>query len=299
MQLLNTIRRYQYRLTSPGSPFRILRKAALYAAHASETLDRFRRRTDLLRALPPAITKATEAMERDGFARADAVPDPALLAELGAEVARRMVGHELKATSDRRFWSRITTEEDLQPESIFVRFALQENVVKLATAYMGMVPYLSNIQVLVSFGTEAGVWEESQLWHRDYHDTKTLRLWVYLSDVAEPKHGPFTYLPLTESRQVQNTFFPGRVTDDEMNKAQLGQKAEAVFGPRMSCFAIDTARCYHMGSRVQLGEARVAYLATFNTHATLWPSPNGISVASTEALSPIERLLLTPQGRQA
>ena len=52
---------------------------------------------------------------------------------------------------------------------------------------------------------------------RESGETRTLRFWIYLTDVIEPRHGPFTYLPIGSSRQVPNTFFPGRVTDEQMD----------------------------------------------------------------------------------
>lgn len=296
MALTSTLQEYHRRITASGSPFRVLRKAALYATHPRESVSRLVLKNDLLRNLPASIKQPTAEMERTGFARTDGIIDQSLLHELTAEIDRRMEGYRpgVDKVTERKFWSRLTSEEDLDPSTIFIRFAMQQNVVKMATAYMGMVPYLSNVQVLVSFGTEAGKWAESQLWHRDYHDTKTLRLWVYLTDVTEVKHGPFTYLPLEQSRKVPNTFFPDRVSDEQMESLGFAKDAQAVNGPRHSCFAIDTARCYHMGSRLELGQIRVAYLATFNTHASLWPFYNNITVAEESKLSPLDRMLLCP-----
>ncbi|HEX8296724.1 MAG TPA: hypothetical protein VF593_10510, partial [Chthoniobacteraceae bacterium] len=113
------------------------------------------------------------------------------------------------------------------------------------------------------------------------------------SDVTEQKHGPFTYLPLEPSRQVPNGFFPGRVTDEEMSASGLAPEVQAVYGKRLTCFSIDTARCYHMGSRLALGEKRIAYLATFNTHASLYPFWNDIREEGA-SLTPLQRLLLSP-----
>jgi hypothetical protein len=298
MSIAKTLRRYRRKILGSGSPFRLLRKAALYTGQPVESISRLVGLGRLLKSCPAAVSDAVTAMERDGFARTDDALQGPLLAELAAEIDLRLKNHKPGAdgVTERKFWSRLTTEADLHSQSVFVRFAMQENLLKMAAGYLGMVPYLSNVQVLVSFGTDNKVWEESQLWHRDYHDTKTLRLWVYLSDVLELKHGPFTYLPLELSRKVRNGFFPGRVSDAQMEADGLAANAESVYGQRLASFAIDTARCYHMGSRLPLGEIRVAYLATFNTHASLWPFYNDIRLSQGEALSPTQRLVLSPKS---
>ena len=295
MEITKTLKRYRRRVVQPGSPFRILRKAFLYAKNPVESVQRLQMRNEVLRAISPAATEQVAQMNREGFCRHPSGSDTALVSELAAEIDQRSATQPVGGdhATVRKFWSRLTSPEDLHPESIFVRFAMQPHLVQIATAYMGMVPYLSNIQVLVSFGTDNAKWEESQLWHRDYHDTKTLRFWMYLSDVTEPKHGPFTYLPLDPSRQVPNGFFPGRVSDEAMNACGLGKHSQAVYGKRLNCFSIDTARCYHMGSRVALGEKRIAYLATFNTHASLYPFWNDIRTAG-KKLTPLQELLLLP-----
>lgn len=300
MEIQKTLKRCRRRIVQSGSPFRLLRKAYLYARNPAESLERLQRRSEVLREMRPGAEEQLAQMNREGFCWHPTGVDPTLISELAAEIDRRAASRPTGAdhATERKFWSRLTTPEDLHPESVFVRFAMQPHLVQLATAYMGMVPYLSNIQVLVSFGTDNTKWEESQLWHRDYHDSKTMRFWIYLSDVTEPKHGPFTYLPLEYSRQVHNSFFPGRVSDEEMNAAGLGPKAHAVFGPRLTCFSIDTARCYHMGSRVALGEKRIAYLATFNTHASLYPFWNDIR-ATRAQLDPLQELLLAPGAGNA
>lgn len=295
MEITKTLKRYRRRVVQSGSPFRILRKAYLYAKNPVESVQRLQMRNEVLREVSPAAEAQLGQLNREGFCWHPEGVDRELLTELAAEIAHRSatppVGGD-QATA-RKFWSKLTSPEDLHPDSVFVRFAMQPHLVQIATAYLGMVPYLSNIQVLTSFGTDNAKWEESQLWHRDYHDTKTMRFWIYLSDVTEEKHGPFTYLPLEPSREVPNGFFPGRVSDEAMNNCGLGQHSHAVYGPQLTCFSIDTARCYHMGSRVALGEKRIAYLATFNTHASLYPFWNDIRTGGRK-LTPIEELLLLP-----
>lgn len=187
----------------------------------------------------------------------------------------------------------MTASRDLRSDSTFVRFALQPSILRVASAYFGgKVPYLSGVQLLLSHGSDNVHWEQSQLWHRDYSDSRILKLWVYLTDVTGEKNGPFTYLPADASNKVKNDFFfPGRISDEAMETSGQASKAQKVFGARLTSFYIDTARCYHLGSRLKLGEHRLAYIAAFTTHAQLYPCENGISLDG--KVSEIENLALT------
>lgn len=290
MNLKNTFQHYQQRSTAPGSPLRYLRKAYVALRHPGSTLRRSRLGTRLASGLSADLRQQLAEITATGYATASQEIDAALLAELDhAAAAKLQAGTPGKAL--RSFFTQVTDDSDLHADSIYVRFALQPAVQKIVCAYFGHVPYLADVQVLKSHGSSSDTWEESQLWHRDYGDSKMIKLWVYLTDVKQPENGPFTYLPIAPSRQVPNTFIPGRVSDEAMNATGLAAQAVAVYGPRLKTFYIDTALCYHLGSRLQPGQIRVAYIATFASHASLYPFNNRIATHS--KLSETERLLLS------
>src|SRR6478672_736533 len=119
-----------------------------------------------------------------------------------------------------------------------IRFALQERILKFIGAYFGESPFLQDINILASFSTDSDKWQDSQLWHQDYGDSKVLKLWVYLTDVEKPETGPFTYLPGHLSRRVPNPF-QRRVSDETMAEQGFDKQAVAVTGPKASTFLID------------------------------------------------------------
>ncbi|HEX8295597.1 MAG TPA: hypothetical protein VF593_04820, partial [Chthoniobacteraceae bacterium] len=166
MEIQKTLKRYRRRVVQSGSPFRVLRKAYLYARNPIESIERLQQRNEVISAMTSPAREQLGQLNREGFCWHQNGVDPALLQELAGEIEQRAAARPTGAdnATERKFWSRLTSKEDLHPESVFVRFAMQPHLVQIATAYMGMVPYLSNIQVLVSFGTEATKWEESQLW---------------------------------------------------------------------------------------------------------------------------------------
>jgi hypothetical protein len=251
----------------------IFNKAYRYVTHPGTWMERVRVAGD------PNFSSeegaALERLRRDNFHRADALVDGALLTELLAEAEGLLAGAENAPRSKtKNYWSQLLPR-DLDASSIYVRFALQERILKLIGAYFGESPFLQDINILASFATDSEKWQDSQLWHQDYGDSKVLKLWVYLTDVQTPETGPFTYLPGHLSRRVPNPF-QRRVSDETMAAAGFDKQAVAVTGPRASTFLIDTRRCYHQGSRVAQGHRRVAYVATYVSFASLSGSGNQV-----------------------
>jgi hypothetical protein len=230
-------------------------------------------------------------LEANGFAWCGDEIDAGLRAELDRAATLRVGNSEGIAV--RTFCKELTPGE-LSSDSIFVRFALQPAVMKVACAYFGgRVPVLAGAQLVLSHGENYnGQWQESQLWHRDYNDARMLKFWVYLTDVEKEENGPFTYLPAAVSRRVPNNFFPGRVADKTIASEGLSDQIVAVYGPRLKTFYIDTGRCYHLGSRLLEGQSRFVYVATFVSHAPLYPVESGITLR--EGASEVERLAVVP-----
>lgn len=251
----------------------IFNKAYRYAKHPGTWMERVRIAGDSNFSTDEEVTM--ERLRRDNFHRADALVDQKLLAELLAETEGLLAGAENAPRSkNKSFWSQLLPR-NLDAESVYVRFALQERILKLIGAYFGESPFLQDINLLASFSTESDKWQDSQLWHQDYGDSKVLKLWVYLTDVLTPETGPFTYLPGHMSQRVPNRF-QRRVSDETMAGLGYDKQAVAVTGPKASTFLIDTRRCYHQGSRVAKGHMRVAYVATYVSFASLSGSGNQV-----------------------
>lgn len=291
MNIRHSINKLRSKYYGPGSPLRYMRKVTLELSNPGATRLRTKLGGEIASNLPANLQQRLSDLETKGFAEAGDEIDPQLLAELIQASEARLAGHE-EATKIHEFFSTISQPEDLQLGSIYVRFALQPAVQKLACAYFNnTVPYLCSANLLLSRGRDAKEWINSQLWHLDYSDCRTLRFWVYITDVTAVEDGPFTYMPVGPSRKVPNTFFPRRVTDEQMAAAGLADEACQVYGKKGKVFYIDTSRCYHLGSRLKEGKTRLVYDATFLTHKHLYPSPSDIRVA--DGLSDVEKCFLT------
>lgn len=196
------------------------------------------------------------------------------------------------------FWVRLLDEDfrkgSIDTENVFVRFALQERVLKTISAYFEEIPYLAYVLLSQSRYTEEE-WKISQLWHRDYDDVRVVKLFSYLSEVKEAGDGPFTFLPSGASEKVRGRL-SSHVADGEIfNRVPESQK-RMMMGAEGTTFIVDTSRCYHMGSRVAPGRTRLMYTATYISAPPIYPGvDNGI--VKRGALSRIEELVLRHGGR--
>ncbi|MGH7743039.1 MAG: phytanoyl-CoA dioxygenase family protein, partial [Candidatus Eiseniibacteriota bacterium] len=183
--------------------------------------------------------------------------------------------------------SRLLRDEDFSPHSIFVRFALNERVVRTVAKYMGVAPYLTHLDLVESNPGTAPP-SDSQLWHTDRTDHAVVKLVVYVSDVTQ-EHGPLCAYPRPESRKVPRVH-AHYVPDDRLASYVDRSRMVPLLGPAGSTFLVDTHNCLHMGSRAQ--SQRLAYFAFYETGFgtdRVW----AIDKLRLQALSESQRMLLT------
>lgn len=277
---IREFRRWKRRITASGSPFRYIGKFQRTLRNRLLQPALFKKAKEIEQALPSDLAAHVANLRQKGYSYSTGELDPALVAELGAFSEARMSDPDLdtKKTVLRPFMIQLSHRDDLRTDDVLVRFALQDSVVRIAASYLGEVPYLSSVQIFQSLNPGTTNWGESQLWHLDYEDSTTVKLWVYLTDVNEEAQGPFTFLPRDESLKIKNNFFPGRVSDEKMDAQTNRAFVQQVKGPRLTAFYIDSSVCYHMGSRIHPGNSRIVYEATFVTHSSLYPLENGIAL---------------------
>jgi ectoine hydroxylase-related dioxygenase (phytanoyl-CoA dioxygenase family) len=75
----------------------------------------------------------------------------------------------------------------------FVRFYLSNEVLQIVSIYLRYVPQLFEVYVEKTMPVGSETPSFSQNWHRDPEEKKTLKVFIYLSDVTE-ESGPFTYV---------------------------------------------------------------------------------------------------------
>jgi len=189
--------------------------------------------------------------------------------------------------------------------NVWVRFALQKPLLRVANAYFGMYTRLRYYNVWHTFTTR-GESRSSQLWHHDRDDLfYILKVFVYLSDVDEGA-GPLTYAAGTHSkgkarRQPSYLYKEGATTrSDDSQMAQVvppEQWVKAV-GPRGTIVFADT-RGYHKGGLAREHD-RIMYVCMFTSPSApldqvgeLFERPAGIVLPQ----DPGQAFALSPSGR--
>jgi len=154
--------------------------------------------------------------------------------------------------------------------------ALCDEILQIATDYIGEVPMLFRVQVLwspINDSTRA-----SQLYHRDglrWHSKRAK--FVFAATDIDENCGPFTFLPADVSERVStesNEFkMHERLEDDDVYRHVERSEEVAFVGPAESGLAIDSDRCFHFGSRNRTNERLVVM---FSYYGSLdWPPGRG------------------------
>lgn len=269
-------------------------KAARRVGSRSEVAER-RALAKTLRRTPESSAVAAN-LRRDGYSRVEGLLEPGSLAALDRAV-RPKIGSRPAGDSGfggvKSFMEHLLDGDmidgSLPSESPFARFALQEPVLAALAEHYGELPMFDYVSLIYSGPVEQD-FKVSQLWHRDYDDTRVVKLFVYLTDVADAD-GPFTFVPGPQSDRVGFSRRSHRSDAEIGHVIDLGD-AVRMTGPRLTAFLVETSRCLHMGSRVAPGHERLMYMASFISAPRIYPerSQPFFRLAGTE--SAVERRVL-------
>ena len=152
MNIRHSFNKLRARYFASGSPLRYVRKIALEVARLGAGRERSRLGSRVAAELSEDLKKRVANLRTTGYADGGNEIDAALLAELTKVTDARMAS-DVPGTKIRSFFTKMTSEEDLRSDSIYVRFALQPAMQKLVCAYFGnTVPYLAEISLILSTG---------------------------------------------------------------------------------------------------------------------------------------------------
>jgi hypothetical protein len=175
-----------------------------------------------------------------------------------------------------------------------MRLALARPVLDAVSRYLGAVPILSDVSVMVSLPnlSEMG----SQLYHLDFADDRQIKLFVCLDEVTDA-HGPFTFLPANDSERVVEglDYDRGRLTIEEVQKFLGAGKEIKLVGEPGRAMLVDTSRCLHYGSR-QNNKTRIMLLIQYTDYYAPELNPAAWPVESLVRdldLDEIQRLAIT------
>jgi hypothetical protein len=238
-----------------------------------------KRRMVLARPLLQPLSPEADAIRTRGYAIVTDVLDPATLEALAQAAAPRLSTARKGGTNPaagKGFWSRLLDEDvaagRLTTDSPFAAFALQPAVLRIVAQVYGELPQLDSVLLTWSRFDDKPL-SVSQLWHRDFDDTRVVKLFVYLTNVGSGEDGPFTFIDGPLSDRARYSVKSHR-TDAMLAPKIDPARATAIQGPALTAFIVETSRCLHMGSRVAAGHDRLLYTATFISTPRLYPEPN-------------------------
>jgi hypothetical protein len=277
-----------------GSPVYYARKYLEIARTLDESKTRRQVAQDLSKSASADDRDVIATLNRQGYVVLGKPFD--LTENLVGECRQLLAGRQEKAKSGielntKFYWNQLMADRELAADSIFLRFATQERLLRLASMYLGEAPYLGNISLAYSFPTGQQP-THSQLWHRDADDVRLFAVFVYCTDVMSQDDGAFTVADRDAIGWRQSPLLPMRSYNDEtFRQISRPGSIESICGKAGTTFICDTRACFHFGSRC-VTNPRLACWFTFQSYSGLyapaepkWPYP--------ATASPAQRLALT------
>jgi hypothetical protein len=278
-----------------GSPFLHVRKWW----ERISTLDTYFRRRKVGAVLAGKVTPADkiviDELRAAGFV---ILPSPLPMTdELVTESRRILADYIAENKSDSEmsklgihFMASLLRDKTLSLDSIYLRYASQERLMTMASDYLGEAAYLSNVSLIYSF-EDSQVPSSTQMWHRDYDDTRMFKVFVYCSDVDTPEDGA---LHVADRRAVKYMYrtplhASRRFGDADFFKMADKSKTKALCGPSGTTLICDTHRAYHYGSRCT-ERPRLACFITYQSYAGLYRSAHVVDPPA-DASEPLKLLL--------
>jgi hypothetical protein len=249
-----------------------------------------------------AGTKPTIVIDKkEGYA----FTSPQQLPELGPAIAEARAIYQEAAdkqaldrveggTSRKAFMMQAAEGAAMSRYTDIMRAAVARPLIDAVSDYLGEVPILGNITIMVSVPNESQV--GSQLYHLDFADEKQVKLFIYVDEVTKD-NGPFTFSPIGVTNELVKTYKydRGRLTIDQVEKAVGPGKEIQVTGPGGTALLCDTSRCLHYGSN-RNKTTRIVLLIQYVAHAVpeqppaVWPIDE---IARKIQLDDIQRMVLT------
>lgn len=277
------------------TPLRWAIKAGVSAIHWRAKAERRHIAGD--RVLTAEAQARIDAFQREGYAVITDLVDDRLLHDMATASEQKMLNAKDRilhqTITHKSFWIRLL-DEDMQQgrmgtDNAFVRFAIQPRVLDLMCAAFGELPLLVDVLLALSQETATKL-SYSQLWHRDYDDPRTIKLFVYLTDVTNTDDGPFTFIPKQESDKFGFSL-KSHMPDEKIFRIIDKKSVREMLGPRLTVFMVETSRCLHMGSRMKPGHSRLLYSAIYVSTPRVYPV-KGRRFLAVPPLSPEQQLIL-------
>jgi len=286
---------------------RLFLRACVIARHPWEYWQRRQAALTLVAADAPVSIDRDAGFSRFGMADFDVLPRVVDLARMIYETRRGQLDVERTTGRKREFMEEILSDEDLRRYPEFVQFCLSTPVIQAVSGYLGTLPVLRRVGLLLSSPADTNA--DSRLYHLDPEDFRQVKVFVNVFDVTA-ENGPLTWLPGHVSDRVLEGVWRRqkqtgerrdqfrRWSDDEVAEHSSPGDLVRLTGPAGSGAFVDASRCLHFGSRIKPGAMRLVFYAQYLRYHFAYPTDRNRFDAPWTADDPLAARLLAPgRGR--
>ncbi len=154
-------------------------------------------------------------------------------------------------------------------EDRIVQVALSDPIMRIVCGYLGMFSRVAALDLWYNVATP-GPDYKSQRWHRDPEDTRIVKTFLYLRDVAET-NGPFCYIPGSHNGGPFREVYPQRVAlgvypKDGAVDARFPPNLRKVCTGEAGTFVLCDTTGFHRGGHPIEG-GRLVFNAVYTTNA--------------------------------
>jgi hypothetical protein len=159
------------------------------------------------------------------------------------------------------------TQQEIERYPALIRWGLDERLLRIVEDYVCLpIDYRG---LTARRDIKGGEELETRLWHRDYEDTKIVKIIVYLNDV-DRGGGSYEFIPRAQLPIWRVAPLGGRIDDATMNRFVPEKSRRNCTGPRGTVVFSDTCSVYHRGT-IAHSEDRRALFFCYNSKSPRAP----------------------------
>lgn len=212
----------------------------------------------------PGRTEHLVQLQQQGYFESGVPLSNETVSVLNQMARKRADQNRHRTANNYPFIDLLQTDDFTNPANPVLDYMFSEPLLSAASWYFNGRPRLTRCFLALTKPNPKRDWKTTQLWHVDSDDFKMLRVMLYLSDVDE-QTGPFMFVPKSESPAI-GRFWAPRMTDAQFYRICDQSHVKRFVGPPGSMLFIDSAKCFHCGSRA-IDNERLALVVTFTTQA--------------------------------
>ncbi|TVQ44167.1 MAG: hypothetical protein EA365_10760 [Gloeocapsa sp. DLM2.Bin57] len=174
-----------------------------------------------------------------------------------------------KAAGKHQYLLALPIKQELTLDSPLLQLALNPDLLKIVTEYIGILPILNSVNILYS--PNQTIFEHSsQYFHLDPEGVRQVKIFIYLDEVTEDS-GPFTLISAEQSQKVYPVYRGGRLTDEFVSQLVPPTEFTPITGPKGTMILVDTSSCFHFGSRPGTEDRPAILLQYISPFAMIFP----------------------------